>query len=192
MRTLLLNLSDKELIEHLQAGNAKAFDILFSRYRKDVRNVIVYYVRDKEVAEDICQDVFIRIYTSLKHERYNEHGSFLPWVLRIARNLCMDHLRKVSRLPAMVNGLADNGWHPIVQNYAEKRMLTKQQQHHMNGLINNLPEDQKKVVYYRYFEDLSFKEISMLMNTSINTSIGRMRYGLERLRKQVNYSALFL
>ena len=189
---LLVKLSDTELIECFHQGQEKAFDVLFCRYQKDVRNVIAHYVRDRLVTEDLSQDAFIRIYTSLKRGKYNEQGKFISWALRIVRNLCMDYLRKVAQRPILGPMLQDDCLCTTENQDAGNKMATKQQQHRLNGLINRLPEDQKKVVYYRYFEELSFKEISALMNTSVNTSLGRMRYGLSHLRKQVTDRSSYL
>lgn len=182
---LLRSLPDTELIECFNQGQEQAFDVLFCRYQTDVRNVIVHYVRDRLVTEDLSQDAFIRIYTSLKRGKYNEQGKFISWALRIVRNLCMDYLRKVAQRPASGPMLQDDCLCESACQNADNRLVAKQRQHHLSGLINHLPEDQKKVVYYRYYEDLSFKEISVRMNTSVNTSLGRMRYGLTHLRKQI-------
>src|SRR4051812_33824545 len=105
---ILAHLSDKELIECLHKGYEKAFDVLFCRYKKNVRLVVLHYVKDKLVTEDLCQDAFIRIYTSLKTGKYNEQGSFLAWALHICRNLCMDHLRKASQLRVAAHEIPEN------------------------------------------------------------------------------------
>jgi RNA polymerase sigma factor (sigma-70 family) len=136
--------------------------------------------------EDLSQDTFIKIYTSLKAGKYNEQGKFLPWALRITRNLCMDHLRRGVKHPVSGTLLHDNYVGTSTQQNAESSLALRQREEQMNAFINNLQEDQKKVIFYRYFEELSFKEIAILMNTSINTSVGRMRYGLMHLRRQVD------
>lgn len=182
----LLSLSDSELIHQLYAGQEKAFDALLSRYEKDIRNVIHHHVKDRLTTEDLSQDAFLKIYTSLKKGKYNEQGKFLPWALRIARNLCMDHLRKATQMPVWSNVPYDDSLSTPVSHNAEYKLTMRQQEQHLSAFINRLPDDQKKVVYYRYFEELSFKEIAALMNTSVNTSLGRMRYGLAHLRKQIN------
>jgi RNA polymerase sigma factor (sigma-70 family) len=187
----LQSLSDRELIECFHAGHERAFDVLFYRYGKDIRNVIVHYIKDRLLTEDLSQDAFLKIYTSLKRRKYNEEGKFLPWALRIARNLCMDHLRKASQLPALAHILHDDSLcNP--QLSAENKLCAKQRDQHLNTFISRLPEDQKKVVYYRYFEDLSFKQIALLMDTNVNTSLGRMRYGLAHLRKQIKYTPSYV
>ena len=184
----LLSLSDGELIESIRAGHDKAFEALLYRYENDIRNVIRHYVKDRLTAEDLSQEASLKIYTSLKSGKYNEQGKLLPWALRIARNLCMDHLRKAAQFPPVTKLCYDDYLSTYSNQNAEHRLTVKQQEQQLNAFIEGLPEDQKKVVHYRYFEDLSFKEIAALMNTSVNTSLGRMRYGLAHLRKQVNRS----
>ena len=181
----LANLSDTELIANLRNGQEQAFDVLFRRYQKDIRNVILHYVKDKVLTEDLSQDSFIRIYASLKNGKYNEQGSFLPWALRIARNLCMDHLRKEAQFSKSNTSLHDDFQCTMPCQSAEARMTIKQRDEQLQLFINRLPDEQKKVVHYRFFEELSFKEIAALMNTSVNTSLGRMRYGVLHLRRQV-------
>lgn len=181
----LASLSDTELIAQLHAGHDKAFEVLLNRYAKDVRNVIMHYVQDRLLTEDLSQDAFLKIYTSLKCGKYNEQGKFLPWALRIARNLCMDHLRKAVQFPPSEQMLHHSRLCTSPQENADHKLSAKQQEQHLNFLLNTLPEDQKKVVRYRYFEELSYKEIAALMNTSVNTSLGRMRYGLMHLRRQM-------
>lgn len=156
-----------------------------NRYAKDVRHVIMHYVQDRLLTEDLSQDAFLKIYTSLKCGKYNEQGKFLPWALRIARNLCMDHLRKAVQFPPSEQMLHDGSLRTSPQENADYKLSAKQEEQRLNSFLNRLPDEQKKVVYYRYFEELSFKEIATLMNTSVNTSLGRMRYGLMHLRKQM-------
>ncbi len=186
------NLSDTELIESFHGGDERSFGVLLGRYERDVRNVIVHCVKDRSVMEDLSQDVFIKVYTSLKAGKYNEQGKFLPWALRITRNLCMDHLRRAVQHPAPCTLLHDNYVGTSTRYSIENNLALRQREEQMGAFINNLQEDQKKVIFYRYFEELSFKEIATLMNTSINTSVGRMRYGLMHLRRQVDRTPSYL
>lgn len=149
------------------------------------RAVVLHCVKDRLPTEDLSQVAFLKIYTSLKCGKYNEQGKFLPWPLRIARNLCMDYLRKSPEHQSLYQMPADNFLRTPPQRNVDCKLTAKQQEQELNAFINRLPEDQKKVVYYRYFEEMSFKEIATLMNTSVNTSLGRMRYGLAHLRKQI-------
>ena len=177
------NMSDSDLITQLFNGQERAFDILFCRYNKDVRNVVHHYVKDRVVTEDLSQDVFIRIYISLKQKKYNEQGSFLPWCLRIARNQCMDYLRKSAQFRVSENVIDHNSYITPHSQSAESCLVARQQEQQLSSLINRLSEEQKKVIRYRFYEELSFKEVASIMNTSVNTSLGRMRYGLMNLRK---------
>ena len=187
----LIHLSDKELLQSLRNGHQQAFEVLFLRYKTDLQKVILHYVKDKVLTEDLLQDAFIKIYTSVCAGRYNDEGKFLPWSLRIAHNLCMDHLRKAKRLPSFQGEPKDEAHFVPTESCAETALIKKEQEQQLYQLIHHLPEDQKKVVAYRYYEELSFKEISEVMNTSVNTSLGRMRYALLHLRKQVNNNASF-
>jgi RNA polymerase sigma factor (sigma-70 family) len=188
----LASLTDNELIESINQGCEKAFDILFVRYKDDVRNVILHYVKDRLETEDLTQDAFLKIYTSLKRGKYNDEGKFLPWALRIARNLCMDYLRKGPQRTVSQPVFNDPLFYSTTFCTAETALIDKQQQRHLNGFINRLPNEQKRVVYYRYFDELSFKKIAALMNTNVNTSLGRMRYGLSHLRKQLQQNPSLL
>ncbi|MBE7171331.1 MAG: sigma-70 family RNA polymerase sigma factor [Williamsia sp.] len=185
---LLQSLTDTELIDHFHKGHKKAFELLFFRYKEDVRRVIIHYVKDATVAEDLSQEAFIRIYTSIENRKYNEQGKFLPWALRIVRNLCLDHLRKTAQLSPTVQIVYEEWAGATEQPNAEDNLVARQLQLQLFSLLNCLPEEQKKVVCYRYFDGLCFKKIASLMNTSVTTSVARMRYGLAHLRKQINES----
>lgn len=185
------SLSDTELIENFHGGDQRSFEALLGRYERDVRNVILHYVKERATVEDLSQDAFIKIYTSLKTGKYNEQGKFLPWALRITRNLCMDYLRRGVQHPVSGTLLHDN-YVGTSTNQVENRLALRQREEQISTFINNLQEDQKKVIFYRYFEGLSFKQIATLMNTSVNTSVGRMRYGLMHLRRQVDNTPAYL
>lgn len=189
--TLLFNLLDTDLVERMGDGQEKAFEVLFCRYQKDVYRIVLHYLKNKTASEDLCQDIFLRVYVSLKEGKYNERGTFLAWLLRIAHNMCMDHLRKAARHEYSDNGVPENLLFTSPNTDAENRLVAKQRGQQLSVFIGRLPKDQKKVIYYRYFEELSFKEIATLMNASVNTSLGRMRYGLAHLRKHIVASASF-
>ncbi|MFL5741015.1 MAG: RNA polymerase sigma factor [Flavisolibacter sp.] len=182
---ILAQLSDKELIEEVYKGQEQAFEILFSRYKKDVRTIILRCVSNRLVTEDLCQDSFIRVFNALRKRNYNEQGNFRAWILCVARNLCMDYLRKSTQFNRSGIPLYDDCVSTTAGDCVENRMVMKQQEQQLLAFINRLPEEQKQVVHYRFFEGMSFKEISALMKTNVNTSQGRMRYGLAHLRKQV-------
>ena len=189
---ILLTLSDSELIESLQAGHEKAFEILIQRYVKDLRSEIQRYTKDHLLTEYLSQDILIKMYTSLQQNKYNEQAKFLPWALRITRNLCIDYLRKKARFQQADKVLHDDCLFTTLSQSAESRLAAKQQEQLLQVFIKRLPDEQQSVVYYRFFEELSFKEIAELMNTSVNTSLGRMRYGLAHLRRLISNTPSYL
>lgn len=179
----LNSLLDNQLIQLFRDGNELAFEALFNRYRKDLYNIILFYIRDEYIAEDILQEAMIKIIRSLKIGMYDEVGKFLPWSLRVSYNLCLDQLRKTRRHPYMMNEKLALGFSDESSNNAEKILIDQELSIQLKLMVKTLPENQQKVITYRHFEEMSFKEIASLMNTSINTTIGRMRYGLKNLRK---------
>lgn len=185
-------LSDTELVISFQEGNSSALETLINRYKDKLFSSIQFTVKDKYLAEDLFQETFVRIIDTLRSKRYNEEGKFLPWAMRIAHNLCVDHFRKVKRTPAIVTN--DN--HDIfdvlviVNENAEQKMIRDQTYDRMHRMLSNLPEEQREVIVLRHFGDLSFKEIASITDCSINTALGRMRYGLINLRKMMQQKQL--
>ena len=183
----LTSLSDQELVQLYMNENSNALSVLVERYKDKIFTSIYLLVKDKYLAEDLFQDVFIRIIDTLRAGKYNDEGKFLPWAMRIAHNLCVDHFRKVKRSPSIKT--SDD--HDIfeVLNFSEagadQKMMTGQSHDRVRRLVDMLPEDQKEVIILRHYAELSFKEISELTNCSINTALGRMRYGLINLRKMM-------
>lgn len=183
--------SDNELILSFQNGCNIALSTLINRYKERIFSSIFYLVKDRALAEDIFQDTFIKVIETLRTKNYNEEGKFLPWALRIAHNLCVDHFRKIKRRPAVVTtdatemrdvfevmGIGTN-------ENAEQKIMKEQSFASIHKMLDYLPKEQKEVVVLRHFGDLSFKEIAEMTNCSINTALGRMRYGLMNLRKMV-------
>lgn len=181
----LNNLSEQELIQLYLKGNTNALSCLISRYKDKIYTSIYLLVKDKYLAEDIFQEVFIRIIDSLKGKGYSNEGKFLPWALRISHNLCVDHFRKVKRTPKITT----SDEHDIfeVLNFsepnAENRLIQSQRHEKVRKMIDLLPEDQREVIILRHYGDLSFKEIASITKCSTNTALGRMRYGLINMRK---------
>lgn len=175
---------DNELIRSFQQGNQNALEILVERYKDKIYTSIFFLVKDKHLAEDLFQEVFIKVIDTLKSNRYNEEGKFIQWALRIAHNLCVDYFRKVKRTKIISSD--DND---IFETYtpnsepADTRMTRAQTNHNLQKMLELLPEEQREVIVLRHYADMSFKEIAELTNTSINTALGRMRYGLINLRK---------
>ena len=184
---LLSKLTDQELIQSFVSGNTNALEVLVLRYKDKLYTSILFLVKDKYLAEDIFQDVFIRVIDTVRGGRYTEEGKFLPWAMRIAHNLCVDHFRKVKRTPTIKTG--DNNDIFEVLNFteesAEDKLIKKQSHNRVKDMLDLLPEDQREVIILRHYADLSFKEIAELTDCSINTALGRMRYGLINLRKMM-------
>ena len=182
---IMNNLPDQQLIHLYLDGDAAALSSLVNRYKDKIFTSIYLLVKDKYLAEDIFQDVFIKVIDTLNSGRYNDEGKFLPWVMRIAHNSCIDHFRKVKRSPTIKT--SDD--HDIfeVLDFCEagvdEKIIQGQCHERVRKILDMLPEDQREVIVMRHYADLSFKEISNLTGCSINTSLGRMRYGLMNLRK---------
>lgn len=184
---LLSKLSDHELINSFIAGNTNALEALVLRHKDKVYTSIFFLVKDKYLAEDIFQDVFIRIIDTVRSGRYTEEGKFLPWAMRIAHNLCVDHFRKVKRTPTIRNNDDQDIFEVLnfTEESAEDKMMKKQSHSRVKDMLDLLPEDQREVIILRHYADMSFKEIAAITNCSINTALGRMRYGLINLRKMM-------
>jgi RNA polymerase sigma factor (sigma-70 family) len=184
---LLSKLSDHELINSFNAGNVNAFETLVLRHKEKLYTSIFFLVKDKYLAEDIFQDVFIRIIDTIKSGRYTEEGKFLPWAMRIAHNLCVDYFRKVKRTPTIKNSDDQDIFEVLnfTEESAEDKMIKKQSHNRVRDMLDQLPEDQREVIILRHYADMSFKEIAGITNCSINTALGRMRYGLINLRKMM-------
>jgi RNA polymerase sigma factor (sigma-70 family) len=190
----LINLTDQQLVHLYVDGNTNALSTLVNRYKDRIYTSIYLLVKDKYMAEDLFQDVFIRIIDTLKGGRYTDEGKFLPWALRIAHNMCVDHFRKIKRSPSIKT--SDDRDIFEVLNFsepsAEIRMMQNQSHERVRKMIDMLPEDQREVIILRHYADLSFKEIADLTKCSINTALGRMRYGLINMRKMMTEKQIAL
>ena len=176
---------DATLVQQYISGSEKALEKLINRHQLRIFNYIKSKVLDRDTAEDIFQDTFIKVIKSLKSGVYNEEGKFLPWVMRIAHNLVIDFFRKSNRIPTIENNdeydlfkfISDTT--PNIESILFQDQLVKD----LQNLILELPEDQKEVLTMRLYRDMSFKEIAKNTNVSINTALGRMRYAIINLRK---------
>jgi RNA polymerase sigma-70 factor (ECF subfamily) len=181
----LINLTDQQLVHLYVEGNTNALETLVNRYKDRIYTSIYLLVKDKYMAEDLFQDVFIRIIDTIKGGRYTDEGKFLPWALRIAHNMCVDHFRKIKRSPSIKT--SDDRDIFEVLNFsepsAENKMMQMQSHERVRKMIDMLPQDQREVIILRHYADLSFKEIADLTKCSINTALGRMRYGLINMRR---------
>ena len=187
MNSALRQKTDHELIQNFQDGNLNALEILVLRHKDKMYTSILFLVKDKYLAEDIFQDVLIKIIDTIRGGRYTEEGKFLPWAMRIAHNLCVDHFRKVKRTPAIKTSDDRDIFEVInfTEDGADVKMMKRQSHDRVRQMLDLLPDDQREVIILRHYADLSFKEIASLTNCSINTALGRMRYGLINLRKMM-------
>lgn len=179
--------SDAELISAFRNGQDQALEILINRHKDKIYTTIYMLVKDKYAAEDIFQDAFLKMIRTIRENRYAEQGKFLPWAVRVAHNLCMDYFRKTKM---EVPVLTEDGQEifqllPLATEDASSGLEQRQVNHSVRQLIEALPEEQREVVILRIYGDLSFKEISDITSVSINTALGRMRYGLINLRKMI-------
>ena len=186
--------TDQEIINMYVDGDTNALSTLVMRYKDKIFTSIYLLVKDKYLAEDIFQDVFIRIIDTIRGGRYSDEGKFLPWAMRIAHNMCVDHFRKIKRNPTIKT--SDDKDIFDVLNFSEggvdTRIMNEQTSDKVRRMIDMLPEDQREVIILRHYADLSFKEIAALSDCSINTALGRMRYGLLNLRKMLTEKQIAL
>ena len=181
-------LSDNELVQRYQYGDESALKALISRYEKRLFTYIMISVKNKELAEDIFQDTFIKVINTIRSGNYHEEGKFFQWVMRIANNLRIDYYRKVQRLPLYES----NGEFDIFdvistrEESVEQKLIREQIFEDVSNLVDYLPKEQKEVLVMRIYQDNSFKEIAESTGESINTALGRMRYALINLRKMID------
>lgn len=187
MNSSLRTKTDHELIHSFRDGDLLALEALVIRHKDKLYTSILFLVKDKYLAEDIFQDVLIKIIDTIRGGRYTEEGKFLPWAMRIAHNLCVDHFRKVKRTPAIKTSDDRDIFEVInfTEDGADVKIMKRQSHDRVRRMLDLLPEDQREVIILRHYADLSFKEIASLTNCSINTALGRMRYGLINLRKMM-------
>jgi len=188
------NIADSVLVYNYIHGNEKSLEVLIIRHKQRIFSFILSKVLDREIAEDIFQDTFIKVINTLKRRAYNEEGKFLPWVMRIAHNLIIDHFRRNKRIPKFNNTDEFDIFTVISDDVlnVEKQLIKTQILDDVRGLISELPEDQKEVLIMRMYKDMSFKEIAENTDVSINTALGRMRYALINLRKLIEKHNIIL
>lgn len=192
MKSVLID--DATLVSNYIKGNEKSLEMLIARHKQRIYSFIYSKVYDRDICEDIFQDTFIKVIKTLKKGKYNEEGKFLPWTMRIAHNLVIDHFRRNNRMPKFDNAgefsifsvLSDSSLN------AEKQMVRDQVNRDVKRIIEELPEDQKEVLKMRIYQEMSFKEISERTGVSINTALGRMRYALINLRKVIDANNIIL
>ena len=186
--------SDQELIGSYLAGNHSSIEKLIRRHKNRVYAYILMIVKDKELAEDLFQDTFIKVINTIRSHAYKEEGKFIQWVMRIAHNLIIDYFRKAKRIPLVENHEEYNIFDrvKIAVESIEERLITEQIHADVKKLIDYLPKEQKEVLIMRHYGDMSFKDIAAVTNVSINSALGRMRYALINMRKLVEEKEIIL
>lgn len=180
---------DSALIKAYISGDENSISLLINKYRKKIYNYILLTVKNESVADDIFQDLFIKIQKSLKSEKYMDNGKFLSWALRIAHNLIIDYYRqkKQSNLVSTDDEGQQNVMYSrsFVEGNVEDEMVDSQMKTDLRKLVDSLPLEQREVVILRHYMGMSFKDIAKHTDVSINTALGRMRYALINLRKMI-------
>ncbi len=181
--------TDSWLISNFRTGDEKALAVLIERHQKEIFSYIFYKVLDETLANDVFQDTFMKIIVTLKEGRYNEEGKFVLWAKRIAHNLIIDHYRLKAKHNKVSETSYDNEEFSIFdlisvqEENIEEQLISRQIQEDLTKMLNYLPENQQEVIKLRFFDGLSFKEIAEQTDSSINTTLGRVRYALINLRK---------
>ena len=187
-------LNDHQLIQNYLDGNERAFEELLLRHKNKIYSSIYLFVKEQSLAEDIFQEVFIKIIDTLRKGKYNHEGKFVQWAMRIAYNMCVDYFRRVKRR-TKVSPTDTFDIFDVLQvsdDNAEQRIIKSQTHDNIRTLVDMLPSEQREVVILRHYADMSFKEIAQLTNVSINTALGRMRYALINIRKMVEEKEIIL
>ncbi|MDQ3395621.1 MAG: sigma-70 family RNA polymerase sigma factor [Bacteroidota bacterium] len=184
------SISDSQLVSLYKNGNEEAFEQLVGRHKSKIFTTIYLIVKDNYIAEDLLQETFIKVINTIKGGRYNEEGKFLPWILRIAHNLAIDHFRKEKRYPTIIMEDGNSVFNTLefAEDSVESIQIQKDTHARLRKLIQELPEAQKEVLIMRHYMQMSFQEIAETTGVSINTALGRMRYALINLRKKMTKS----
>jgi RNA polymerase sigma-70 factor (ECF subfamily) len=185
---------DALLVKNYIAGNENALAILINRHQSKIYGFIYSKMADRDVADDIFQDTFMKVIKTLRSNSYNEEGKFLPWVMRISHNLIVDHYRKNKKMP-MLRETEEFSIFSVLTDSSlniEGRIITDAIENDLKKIIQELPDDQKEVLMMRIYQDYSFNEIAELTGVSINTALGRMRYALLNLRKVIEKNQIIL
>lgn len=189
------NLTDEVLVKLYAEGNNNAFDILLDRYEEKVFSYIFFLVRSRDIADDIFQETFMKAIVTIQQGRYVENGKFQAWIMRIAHNLIIDSFRQTRNENCVSNDDVNYDLFndmKLTEPNVETRMIREQILDDVKMLVEYLPQNQKTVVYMRYYQGLSFKEIAEITGVSINTALGRMRYALLNLRRMAAKKELHL
>lgn len=186
--------SDQELVKLYIEGSQAALEALIKKHKRKIYTSIFLLVKEKQLAEDIFQETFIKVINTLRGGAYNEEGKFLPWVMRIAHNLVIDHFRREKRMPTVRDTEEYSIFDTLdlTEENVQDKLVRQQIYNEVRELVEQLPVEQKEVLMMRHYADMSFKEIADVTNVSINTALGRMRYALINLRKLIDKRKLSL
>jgi len=189
-----LQITDAILVKKYVEGDENALNVLINRHQSKIFGFIYSKISDRDISNDIFQDTFIKVIKTLKSKSYNEEGKFLPWVMRIAHNLIIDHYRRNKKMP-MFRETEEFSIFSIMSDDSltiENEIIQNQVEIDLRKIIEELPDDQKEVLMMRMYQDMSFKEISEITGVSINTALGRMRYALMNMRKVIEKHQIIL
>lgn len=191
----LLLMTDEELVASYAEGNNSAFEVLLSRHKQSLFSYILYVVRNRDLADDIFQDTFIKAISTIKQGKYTENGKFRAWITRIAHNLIIDYFRQERNENTVSNDdyefdLFNNP--KLCDDTIEATLVKTQVLDDVKKLVEFLPESQREVLNMRYYQDMSFKEIGDRTGVSINTALGRMRYAIMNMRKMADDNRMVL
>lgn len=192
---VLLSMTDEELVVSYAEGNDCAFEVLLSRHKQSLFSYILYMVRNRDLADDIFQDTFIKAILTIKQGRYTENGKFRAWITRIAHNLIVDCFRQERNENTVSNDEYEfdlfNNFR-LCEDNIEVTMVKAQVFDDVRRLVEYLPDTQREVLNMRYYQELSFKEIADKTGVSINTALGRMRYAILNMRKIADDNRMIL
>ncbi len=187
--------SENELVKSFINGNHSSLQTLIERHQSRLYSYIFLLVKDKQLADDIFQDTYVKVINTLKRGRYNDQGKFIQWVMRIAHNLVIDHFRKSKKVPTIDNSYSEFDIFDTISftdPSVEERMINTQINNDVKKLMDFLPEEQKEVLFLRCYSGLSFKDIAEQTEVSINTALGRMRYAIINMRKIIEEKKVVL
>ncbi|MFV0506090.1 MAG: sigma-70 family RNA polymerase sigma factor [Bacteroidales bacterium] len=183
-----LKMNDETLISRYMAGDNSAIELLINRHKTRIFTYLMMILKNRDSAEDIFQETFIKVIKSLKKGKYKDNGKFVSWVIRIAHNLVIDHYRKIKLMNTLSNDSSDIDIFNSAKfsdDNIEDIIIDDQITNDVKALVEKLPDDQREVVIMRHYLDMSFKEIATATDVSINTALGRMRYAIINLRKMI-------
>lgn len=191
----LKTMTDEELVVFYAQGNNAAFDVLLNRHKSSIHSYIYFMVRNKELAEDIFQETFVKVIMTIKQGRYTENGKFKAWITRIAHNLVIDGIRQERNENTISNDEVEvdlfNNM-KLCDGTVEDNLVRRQVLSDVKKLVRHLPDNQREVLEMRYYRNLSFKEIADITGVSINTALGRMRYAILNMRRMAEESRMEL